>query len=533
MSRRRQVALLSVFRKPGIVEFAQELRALNYRILASGGTAKTLKEAGIPVTDVASLTGRKAILNHKVVTLSGEVHAGLLADYITEVEEMAQLDLPFINLVCVDLYPLEAEIAREGSTRESVIKLTDIGGPTMLRSAAKGRRIIVSDPSDRDLVLNWLKAEMPDEDSFRTMLVAKAETTVSKYCLASATYHSGGAVQGLIGTKVAECCYGENRAQSPAALYSTGSDDPLGLDKFKQIGGSAPSYNNFCDIDRLLATMTSAAAVFDRRSLESSIALAGKHGNPCGAAYGQDATTVIGNMVDGDHLAIFGGSVMTNFPITADLAEHLMKHGMQGESRRMLDCIIAPDITEGALGLMRRKGDKCRFFINPTLMATGLSSVSNEPVIRPVRGGFLIQPSYQVIPEINTPEFYWSGRRLTQEEELDLLFAWAIGSTSNSNTVTLVRDSMLVGNGVGQQARVYGCRLAVERAGQRAQSAVAYSDSFFPEVDGPEVLALAGIKAILTSSGSIRDNDVIEYCRRIGTTLVMGPDSLIRGFYRH
>ena len=181
-------ALLSVFSKTGIVELARELLALGWNLLASGGTARVLREAGMTVKDVAELVGGSAILGHRVVTLSREIHAGLLATP-DQRAELEALRLPWIDLVCVDLYPLEEEIARPGATRESVIEKTDIGGPTMIRSAAKGRRIVIVDPADRPMVIQWLKAGRPVEDQFITSLVVKAERTVGEYCLASAAYH--------------------------------------------------------------------------------------------------------------------------------------------------------------------------------------------------------------------------------------------------------------------------------------------------------------------------------------------------------
>jgi len=186
-----RTALLSVFHKDGIVEFATSLVEMGWQLLASGGTAKALAAAGLPVRDVAELVG-EPLLGHRVVTLSREVHAGLLAkDTPEDRAEIGRLNIPFIDLACVDIYPLQAEIANPDRTRESVIEKTDIGGPTMLRSAAKGRRIVVCDPTDRQPVIDWLRADKPDEDAFVTKLVAKAETTVGSYCLASGHYHAG------------------------------------------------------------------------------------------------------------------------------------------------------------------------------------------------------------------------------------------------------------------------------------------------------------------------------------------------------
>jgi len=214
------VALLSVYHKEGIVEFAKELSALGWDILASGGTARALQQASVPVRDVATLVGGDAILEHRVVTLSREIHAGLLARRPEDGPEMKQLGLPYIDLVCVDLYPLQETIQTPGKSAVDVIEMTDIGGPAMLRSAAKGNRIVICDPADRRGVLDWLRDGRPNQDEFIHALAAKAEYVVADYCLASARFRSDGEYDGFISRKALECCYGENHWQSPAALYS-------------------------------------------------------------------------------------------------------------------------------------------------------------------------------------------------------------------------------------------------------------------------------------------------------------------------
>lgn len=266
-----KTALISVYNKDGIVEFAKELADLGFKILASGGTAKALSDAGIKVTDVASLAGGKAILGHRVVTLSREVHAGLLArDTDEDRQELNRLKIPWIDLVCVDLYPLSEEIGKIGKSevgsakaREAVIEKTDIGGPTMLRSAAKGRRIVVCDPDDRVAVISWLKNGKPDKEKFLDQLAAKAEFIVAEYCLSSARYHGAGEYEGMVGHRAAICKYGENACQTPAGLYAISDSDELSLSKFRLLAGMPVSYNNWADVDRLLQTITHIAAGFD------------------------------------------------------------------------------------------------------------------------------------------------------------------------------------------------------------------------------------------------------------------------------
>jgi phosphoribosylaminoimidazolecarboxamide formyltransferase/IMP cyclohydrolase len=534
-------ALLSVYHKEGIVEFAKALVELDFTIYASGGTFKHLTGNGIAALPVSDLVGGEAILGHRVVTLSREVHAGLLAKNTEEdIAELENLAIPRLDLVCVDLYPLEEEIAKPHSTRESVIEQTDIGGPTMIRSGAKGGRIVVCDPKDRQKVIAWLKAGEP-ANGFVDELCAKGEFTIARYCMASATYLSGGKYSGFFGERVATCKYGENAWQAPAHLYSAGTSDPLALDKFAVIEGTPPSFNNWCDIDRLLQTATHIAEVFAiNRNSEKAISVGVKHGNPCGTATigtglpETELTAVVGSnqaetlkkMTTGDPLAIFGGLVMTNFEVDEALCETLIG--------KMLDGIIAPAFTESAVAILRRKGDKCRFVANPALNGL-VGNLDRTPRFRYVRGGFLVQPNYTFVPDFCRREIMKYGKA-TSAQECDMMLAWAIGSTSNSNTITLVKNEQLIGNGVGQQDRVGAANLAITRAhrsGHDVTGAAAYSDSFFPFPDGPQTLIDAGVTAIFTSSGSIKDQATIDLCAKHGVVLYMVPDQVGRGFFGH
>ncbi|MFA5935606.1 MAG: hypothetical protein WC787_02015 [Patescibacteria group bacterium] len=521
---RRPIALLSVYNKDGIIEFATELIALGYDLISSGGTARALTEAELPVKDVAEISGLAACLGHRVVTLVPHIHGGLLA-LESMLEELEQLGYPWIDLVCVDLYPLKAEIENPEATRESVIEKTDIGGPTMVRSGAKGRRIVICDPKDRMPVIGWLKEGKPNEKEYVNALAAKADGIIAEYCLSSARYHSAGKIDGMIGTQVAVCKYGENAWQTPAGLYSTGSDDPLALDKFEIVAGQPPSFNNFRDIDRMLQTATHLTAAFSGLDL----AIAVKHGNSCGASFrhkGLDCENILRDTIDGDKRAIFGGLMLTTFEIDELRADIILTHGMT-ESRRLLDGIVAPSFTSEAIKMLQRKGDKCRFLANPALASLGPDSLDTTRQLRQVRGGFLAQPNYTQVPDWGT---------LHDPNHESLCLAWAIGSTSNSNTITLVKNGMLIGNGVGQQDRVGCCELALKRArdaGHDPRDSVAYSDSFFPFPDGPKVLIEAGIKAILTTSGSVNDEKTRKVCGDAGVALYTLPDAEARGFFGH
>ena len=301
------------------------------------------------------------------------------------------------------------------------------------------------------------------------------------------------------------------------------------------------------------------------------IAVGVKHGNPCGAAVADDPSSAIQKMLEGDLRAIFGGLVMVNFAIDEKLAEVLLTHKMEPPSlprmhsasppkgerapRRLLDGIIAPEFTPAAIEMLKRKGDKCRFLVNPALASLSKNSIDTHRRFRYVRGGLLVQPNYAFVLNLQSENVGAGLARPTSDDgrlkpaptveiigktsdkqKSDLLLAWAIGSTSNSNTVTIVKDGMLLGNGVGQQDRVGCCQLAIKRATDAVHNikgAVAYSDSFFPFVDGPQTLVDAGISAIFATSGSVKDPDVKKFCADKGVALYLVPDSEGRGFFGH
>jgi phosphoribosylaminoimidazolecarboxamide formyltransferase/IMP cyclohydrolase len=382
-----------------------------------------------------------------------------------------------------------------------------------------------------------LKTGRPNEQEFINKLAAKAEAVIADYCLASARYRSGEIYDGIIGRQVLSCKYGENARQKPASLCAIDSGDPLAIDQFELVAGDAPSYNNICDLDRLLQTITHIAAAFDISfGRVPKIAIAVKHGNACGAATGEYRLQVIQDMIIGDTQAILGGIVMTNFMIDEEIAEEILTYNLgEGEERRKLDGIIAPFFSQNAIGMLRRKKDKCRFLANPHLGSLSRNNLDCARRFRYVRGGFLRQPNYTFVLDLNDPQIEKSGE-LTEGQKKRLLLAWAIGATSNSNTITLVGSRMLIGNGVAQQIRVGAAKLAITRAADADHDtvdAIAYSDSFFPQPDGPEVLVSAGVDVIFASSGSINDGKVKDFCKEAGIVLWLIPDAVGRGFYGH
>lgn len=506
----------------------------------SGGTAKKLADVGIPVKDVKELVGGGAILGHKVVTLSRELHAGLLADYDgPDLLEMESLNLPYINMVCCDMYPLQAEILNPDHTFASVVKQTDIGGPTMIRSGIKGGRIVLADPSDREMVIEWLQAGRPNEDVFIKELAAKAEFIVSRYISESAMFRGDGKYQIISGIKHLQLKYGENPHQLNAAFFTCSDNtDPLSLANIQMIEGVTPSYVSFLDLDRAIETMTRFVAGFKLNFPDEQvpfIAIGVKHGNACGFSVCDDPHETTRKMVSGDSQALFGGTVVINFAVDEKIADAILHQ--DSETRRPIDNILAPKFNKGVVDILKRKGNKCRILELPALSSLDENSVNLSTKFKSVRGGFVMQDAPLFILDFKHPEMNFVCEQVpSQKKIMDLIIAWAIGSSSNSNTITIVKDGMLIGNGVGQQDRVGAAKLATTRAYNRfhdIKGAVAYSDSFFPFTDGINALIECGVDTIFATTGSVRDKDIIAFCQENNVTLITLPDKVARGFSCH
>lgn len=544
----KKVAFISVYNKDGIDEFAKDLESMGWEIMSSSGTAKFLKEKGIQCKDLSDIVGTP-ILGHRVVSLSREFYAMLLSriEILEDMEELKKLNLPVISLICCDMYPLEEEIKREGATYDSVIEKTDIGGPTMLRAAAKGGRIVVCDKDDREKVINWLKNGEENSNEFKRKLAAKAEFIVAKYCAASANYLSAENILGIFGEKKSDCCYGENAYQTPSSVYVE-NESPFSPDKFKLLTETSLSYNNFCDRDKILQTITHIAAGLELNTGKRApfIAIAVKHGNACGVGLGAKPIDALAKMIEGDVRAIHGGSIFTNFKIDEEEAETLIHYKMPGDGRRLLDTVTAPDFSRIAIEILARKKGKCRIVSNENLAHLSIDALDGTKRKRFIRDGFLIQPNYTFVPNLKEAVIEGNLNILKDEQiVVDIILAWAIGSTSNSNTITIVKNGKLIANGVGQQDRVGAAKLAMLRADDAInaqdekvnhadlQGAVAYSDSFFPFPDGPKVLTDRGIKIIFATSGSVNDKIVINFIKGAGATLITYPDKVARGFAWH
>lgn len=532
---RQKYALLSVFNKDGINMFAEALIELGFKIISSGGTKKYLSEKGVEAMDVAEITGMPAILGHRLVTIHPKIIGGLLARDCEEHDaEREKHSIPWIDLLCVDLYPL-ADAIKEGKSDEEILESVDVGGPNMLAAASKGRRIVICDLAYRQKVIDWLKEGCLNEEEFLQHLGAKADSVVAKHRLDSARYFGNGEFDGMLGTRVAKC-KGENGLQQ-AALYSCGTNDPLALDKLKQLDGAPLSFINWCDADRAVEAISTIERMFVGGEA-SPIAIGMKHGNACGASVGFSKRTkdeTVSEMIKGDSEAIFGGTVIVNFTIDAEHA-NILVYEENGGTKRILDVVIAPSFTDQAQKILHRKSGRCRMLINPALGDERIIIPSGNKRRRPVRGGFLSQDDYQtIINWWDHPELECHGV-LTPNMIQDLTLAIAIGSRSNSNTVTIVKDAKLIGNGTGQQSRVGAAKLAISRAKDRdhkVKGAVASTDSFFPFVDGPYILAKAGVIAVFATRGSIRDAEVVAAFKETGVVFVTLPDDIARGFCYH
>ncbi len=291
-----------------------------------------------------------------------------------------------------------------------------------------------------------------------------------------------------------------------------------------------PGYVNYTDVDRLLHTFThiTEGIVKNELYLNTKIAIGGKHGNACGASIDMiSGTKALQNMLEGNLKSIFGGSVLVNFCITLKYAKVLREY-KQENGKRLLDVIIAPEITDEARELLGRKGEACKMIVIPGLANITKCKISTEKLLRPVRAGFILQDNYSYVID-------FAGLK-TGQSNYDLLLAWAVCATSNSNTTTLVKDCVLIGNGVGQQDRAESCELAVKRAhtaGHDTAGAIACTDSFFPFTDAPEVLISAGIRTILGNSGSVNDAEIIDFCKVNKCELMLIPNNDGRVFFGH
>lgn len=549
-----RTALISVTAKdkPPIVDFVKGLRKTGeWDILASGGTCKYLKKAGIEVTDVADLIGGAAILGHRVVTLSREVYAGLLAQpNEADLKELADLGIPFIDLVCCDFYPLSVAIAKEDATVESVIEATDIGGPTMVSAAAKGRRIVICDPVDRQVVIDDMADNNGDIDPLiRNILCIKADRIVAEYRLASAEYHSHGETTGVIGQGFLKLDKGESGRQSPAFLYSNPNITyPLAWRYFKLESG-LPGYVNMGDLDRVLQIMCRGAAAFEQNLFHCPfIVIACKHGNACGMGIDFDSPEgAINKAMLGDPIAVMGGEIMVNFDVSGRLAELLfsvpeLSRDHVGRKNWGADIICAPEFSDSAIALLGKR-EKRKLLSNSALRGQPAMN-NNSRMLRVLSTNeFLTQGSPSYVLKINFLDQVVGGV-LARQDVIDMIIAWVCAWQADSNTASLANGGMLIGLGCGDQDRIWCCDEAIrkaERARHIIKGAKFGSDGFFPYAkrddesrpeEGLELFVNAGCSGGVVPADGKNFQLVKEYAISAGLKVAF-LDPLDRGFMFH
>lgn len=544
-------AFISVFHKTnGLDLLVKKLHELGVSISSTGGTADFIKNLGIPVIEAETITGYPSILGGRVKTLHPKIMGGILArrENDGDIEELKKYEIPEIDLVIVDLYPFEQTVA-SGASHDEIVEKIDIGGISLIRAAAKNYNdvTIIASMQQYPALLDILQTQGTQiSEQQRYDFATKAFVVAALYDLAIAMYFGQGNYYGIIGEKIRDLRYGENPWQKAFGLFKTfGEDDHLGLDKIQWLVGN-PGFINTTDPDRMLQTITHVIAGYHQNYLWQSmglqngelpyVAIGVKHGNPCGAAiHSCDPAEALRQMLDGNLISIFGGAVITNFTITKELAEILLHYHCEAK-RRLLDIIIAPAIDDEALEILKRKNDACKIGTLSALENMGPDCLDKSILLRKVRGGFMPQQNYDSILDLGTFEKFGSTRTIRQEDRINLVLGLAICATSNSNTIVLIKNQMLIGAGVGQKDRLECCDLAVkiaQQAGHITANALAVSDSFFPFDDGPKKLINAGVRTIFSPSGSQNDQATIDLCEKEEIALWMIPNTEIRMFSWH
>ncbi|OYO00311.1 bifunctional phosphoribosylaminoimidazolecarboxamide formyltransferase/IMP cyclohydrolase [Enemella evansiae] len=496
-------ALVSVYDKTGLEDLGRALVAAGVELVSTGSTAKRLADAGLPVTAVEQVTGFPECLDGRVKTLHPMVHAGILADrrLPAHVEQLEQLGVAPFDLVVSNLYPF-AETVASGASTDEAIEQIDIGGPSMVRAAAKNHPsvAIITAPEQYAELIDALDAggttlaqrQRLATDAFRH--TAAYDVAVASWMGRTLAGDEGApAWAGATWDKVADLRYGENSHQS-ATLYRSASG---GLAGAEQLHGKEMSYNNYVD------TEAARRAAFDFD--EPAVAIV-KHANPCGIAVDDDIAVAYAKAHASDPVSAFGGVIAANREVTTQMAEAV--------SEVFTEVIVAPSYAEGAVEILQGKKN-IRILVCP-------ADEHPDPVeFTMISGGVLMQDVDRFQAEGDNPANWTlaAGEAADEQTMADLAFAWKACRAVKSNAILLAHDGASVGVGMGQVNRVDSCRLAVERAGERAAGSVAASDAFFPFSDGPQILLDAGIKAIVQPGGSVRDEETIEACRKAGVTM--------------
>jgi len=500
-------ALLSVSDKTGIIEFSQKLVALGYEILSTGGTADTLRKNNIPVTNVSDVTGFPECLDGRVKTLHPKIHAGILAirENAEHMEQLKLLDVQPIDIVAINLYPFKQTVLKEGTTYEEAIENIDIGGPTMIRSAAKNHQdvLVIVDPVDYMQVIEQLENGKVDTLLKRELALKVFEHT-SSYDTLIAQYlrkylNKSPLADKLTLTfeKAQELRYGENPHQKAAFYREIGHFDGT-LSAAVQLHGKELSFCNINDANGALDLL---------KEFDTTAAVAVKHANPCGVGLGNTVYEAYMNAYNADPVSIFGGIVALNEKVDKKTAEELGKI--------FLEIIIAPDFDNDALEILKQK-QNIRLL---KLEGIKIKNTNTMLDIKKVAGGLLIQDLDTSLYNEEDLKVV-TDRKPTENEMKNLLFVWKIVKHTKSNGIALASDNMSVGIGPGQTNRITALELAIKYAGDKAKGSVMASDAFFPFDDCVEAAYKAGITAIIQPGGSIRDEDSIKKCNEYGIAMI-------------
>lgn len=498
-------ALVSVSDKRGVVEFCTALVELGWEIIATGGTMTALRNAGLKVTNISDVTGFPEICEGRVKTLHPKVHGGLLArrDKADHMEQLAENGIETIDMVCVNLYPFEATIAKKDVTMEDAVENIDIGGPSMLRSAAKNFRdvTVVCDPDDYSVILDEIRASGNTLPETRLRLSAKAYTHTALYdsCIATYMRKQAGldAKLFLAFDEVQSLRYGENPHQQ-ATFYRAQKPVPYSVAFARQLGGKELSYNNIQDANAALSIV---------REFSEPFCVGLKHMNPCGAGIGKDLKEAWTKAYEADTVSIYGGIVAMNRPLTPEVAA-LMKP-------IFLEIVMAPSFEPEALEVLASKK-------NLRLLEVEMDN-SRDPQKQyvGVTGGLLVQDADVTVKEV-TFDMTVTDRKPTESELQDLNFGWRIVKHVKSNAIVVVKDGMTLGVGAGQMNRVGSAEIALEeaKAAGHTEGLVLASDGFLPFGDTVELASRYGVKAIVQPGGSIRDEDSIKVANEKGIAML-------------
>lgn len=501
-------ALISVSDKSGVVEFAQKLHAAGIEIISTGGTMKTLREAGIPVIYVSDVTGFPEIMDGRVKTLNPYIHGGILAirDNAEHIAQMQEHHITGIDMVVVNLYPFRQTIAKPDVTLEDAIENIDIGGPSMIRAAAKNYNYVtvVVNPASYDTIAAELGENGEVSLKTRMALAQAAFTHTAEYDVCISEYLAGQLGQGqfaetrfAVWEKVQDLRYGENPHQK-AAFYRDKYFKGPGIAKAKQLHGKELSYNNIVDVEAAYAIVA---------EFEKPAAAVIKHTNPCGTGIGENLFDAYGKAYEADPVSAYGGIVALNRTVDGKTAAKM--------SEIFLEAVIAPAFSQEALGILTKKK-------NIRLLETELPSKDSlqDVEMKKVSGGILIQE--RDVYDAPAKELKVASKRQpTEAEWQQLLFAWKVVKHVKSNAIVVAGNDQTYGVGAGQMNRVGSAEIAFKQAGDKAKGAVLASDAFFPFRDTVDAAAKAGITAIIQPGGSIRDEESIAVADEHGIAMVL------------